>query len=53
MFIFRRPALAVLAALVAAWLLPHLIAETLNEPTEVTQSAVATESTPSRLAKGP
>ena len=53
MFIFRRSALAVLVALVTAWLLPHLVAHWLDETVPVAPTAVASESAPVKFAKGP
>ena len=51
MFIFKRSALAVLAALVAAWLLPHLVANWLDAASPATHTTVASESAPVKFAK--
>jgi hypothetical protein len=53
MFIFRRSALAVLAALVAAWLLPHLVANWSDDTASTTGAAWASESVAVKFAKGP
>ncbi|HSN72322.1 MAG TPA: hypothetical protein VLT59_12480 [Steroidobacteraceae bacterium] len=52
MFIFPRSALAVIAALVVAWLLPQLVARWINDEPPVAEAGDRLESRDLRFAKG-
>lgn len=51
MFIVPRPAVAVITALVVAWLLPQLVDHWINDAPDTMQTAGLSESGVARLAK--
>jgi hypothetical protein len=53
MFVFQRPALAVIVALIAAWLLPHAADRLFNGTAPSAPVAAVGESTDLRVANRP